>query len=828
MRKNQLYIKVNDEWKELDLFEDVDIPTTFEIDTLKLGQRATGYSIDFQLPATEKNTITFGLVHDVDVYRSSFEIEKNYEAILTDNALTVFKGQFRLKKITIKHNKQITYTGNLFGGVKNLLDALGNDTLTGNEDSDKDLDFSEYNVPASEMQLSDFRDYLQTHYTDATGWGLTLLDKTNKYSQAFSSGVQQWYTDETTPYLYDREIFDKIIHQAGWQYESEFLNGTDFSTYIHDPRWEDTIGQFDVNSLIYPYMRHNSNIHISTPVSSIITQNDPTTSAVIANYQYYKESSLGEANMITTSIALNQNDFTLTEQNVTSDINAYQFTATQNGYYTIDWNFNVEGRIQLRNVSNEAPAGFSTINTQGEKPYTVWVQLQKNNTLIGNRVRETGTVTGNYTTYIEYDSSSQRNEYYVTLATGSFSYQNTGVWLNAGDTLKLYMWIQCPVQYEVYNRNTELWETHWVWHHYSNLGVEYYTNFYPKYLQIKLTNSANPIISNVINDGFYEGNEFHPNEVLNEKTTKIDFINNFIKSFNLYIEDVSGKMNYKTGKLYPDNTLRIEPWEIFYHPEVNYGSNVHDWTNKVDWETVEYQRVSDFLYTNQIFTKAQDDDFFNEDYNKTFKTPHENRVVKSVYASTEENEIPVAVSANLCGVVNNQTDALQCPKVFSKDKDNNVDKKKEFSDGMFFIWRNNTAASTSQPSNYTLKLQSRLSASSINMTDYYTADYLNKGYGAETASLLFGPVENYYQNLKGSQMTSNDLYNAFYKKQFEEMTDQDARIMDANIYLNAMDIATLQMSDTIIVDSNYWRVLNIDQWTSEDNPCKVKLLKVFE
>jgi hypothetical protein len=77
-------------------------------------------------------------------------------------------------------------------------------------------------------------------------------------------------------------------------------------------------------------------------------------------------------------------------------------------------------------------------------------------------------------------------------------------------------------------------------------------------------------------------------------------------------------------------------------------------------------------------------------------------------------------------------------------------------------------------------------------------------------------------------MTSNDLYNAFYKKQFESMVRQDARVMETLIYLTPFDITTLQMSDSIIINGNYWRILSIDQWTSEDNPCKVKLLKVFE
>lgn len=816
MRKNQLYIKVNNDWKELDLFEDADIPTTFEIDTLKLGERATGYSIDFQLPATNNNTLIFGLVNDINNYRGSFEIDKEYDAILTDNSLTIFQGQFRLKKITIKHNRETIYTGNLYGGVKNLLDALGNDTLIGNEDPSKDLDFSEYAVDRTDMQLSNFRDYLQTKYTDGTGFGLTLLDKFNKYSQSFSAGAQTWYTDETTPYLYDIEIFNKIIHQAGWRYESEFLSGTDFSNYLHDARWNDTIGQFDVNSLIYPSM--SVKISQQNPsVYSTITELDAASETIAAHFQISSSWPFDDYETVTyDNTYFDPLKYSLT-QSGSDSLTSYSFTATESNIYDVNINFPFNFEIQLWNTSAERYLLTSeTVHTYS-RPYKLMIQTVKNDrTFLGTPTVIEGNYADSYTS--ENDSGK------ITLGSGTFSYTDR-LSLSRGDKIGLYVWVIVPIRHTYWDSETETYK--------------YYGCFFTDEILSKLCvpvdanvhitpNNQSDIVSIQSLQGFYEDASFDPTRILNQKTTKREFINNFVKSFNLYIEDVSGKMNYKTGKLYPDNTLRIEPWEIFYNPEVNYSTNVHDWTDKVDWETVEYSRVSDLLYTNQHFNKAQDDDFFNEDYNKTFKVKHEDRVVHSLYPSKDVNEIDVNVSANLCGVVNNQTDTIQCPKVFSLDKDDNIDEKKEFSDGMFFIWRNKTHQETQLSTNYTVKLQSRLSSSSLNIVDYYTADYLNKGYGADTATLSFGPIENYYQNLKGSQMTSNDLYNAFYKKQFEAMVQQDARILEANIYLTPFDIATLQMSDKIIVGDNYWRILSIDQWTSEDNPCRVKLLKVFE
>ena len=814
----QLYIKVNDKWELIDLFNDIEIPLTMRVSDIVANTKATGFSLDFDIPNTSNNCKIFGLTHELDIYKGSFEVGKNYDAYLTDGGLTTFEGQFRLKKV-IKTPTSWHYVGYLYSGVKNFIDALGTSTLCGNDDASLDLNFDVYNTPASDMTLSDFLSRLQMHDTSGEDWALTLIDKNNKFSQNFSSGSQIWYTDECTPYLGAMGIFNRIIHSAGYQYDSKFLMGTDGNTYLQDPRWVDTIGQFDVYSMIYPYMRHNSNIHTTTPTSSTITQN-ANTSAILAETLYYKETTLEEVNLLDRTMHLNTTDFVLNEVNVSSDLTAYQFVAPTPGYYHINWNFNVEGRAQLRNYESDAPAGFNTINTQGNKPYTVWVELQKNNSLIGGRVYSSGTISGDYTPYTEYSPETELNERYVTLHNGNFHYENQALWLNRGDTLKLYMWIQCPVRYEIYNSNTEQYETKFVWWHDSSQGgTEWHYDFYPKRIQIKLTNAGSDVIvSNVLNDGFYEGNSFEPECILNPKTTKLEFFNNFVKMFNLYVEDVSGKPKPDGSGIYPNKCLRIEPYECFYDSNV---SNTVDWTDKIDWNSIEYNRVEDYLYSTQKYSFEQNKDFFNEDYNNTWIQDYGCRDVKGPYCTTnEESKIENKFGGYCAGLVNNSTDTIQCPKAFTLNKSNALDIKKEYSDGIFFLWRNRTNMHTQIGTNYTVRLQSRISpGSSYYITDYYCADVANNGYGDETATLLWASPQDRELN--------NDLYNAFYKKQIDDYTSPDAMVMRVQIYLSPFDITKLKLSDRIIIDGRAWRILELNQWKNEKNPCEVILIKTL-
>ena len=838
MRETQLFIKVNNKYQEVDLFDDVVIPITLKLtDIRQFGSKTSSFSLDFDIPHTNSNAKLFGLSTESEMYEAIFAVGKDYPAYLTTNSLTTFSGQFRLKKV-IKQNRgnYIYYVGYLYGGTKNFIDELGTKKLIGNGNPSDDLSFSEYTVDATEMKLANFSDYLQTKYTDGTGWGLTLLDKTNKAAQAFSGGSQQWYTDECTPYLYAREIFDKIFSKSSYHFVSEFLMGTDFSTYIHDPRWANGIGKYDVNSIIYPYMKHNSNIQVE-PSYSNITQNNLSTVASIASSEYIKNSGLSNALLLRDAMTLNSTDFTL-QQTGNDDITAYTFTAVKNGYYAIDWNFDVDARAIIRNVFNDAPPSDTTwkFHLGGGQSSTVWIQLQKNGQLIGetsNRIFNQITFEGEEETdwFEDFSPTTGQTEACISLGSGNFHYSSNTLFLRAGDVVSLYMWVETPVRYTWWSSHYEEWRTRWCFERwlggsYSEITVQ---DFYPKYLEVKMTGRSDSlnVISNSIGNGFYEENDFDPTVILNQKTSQVDFINKFIKAFNLYIEDVSGKINYKDGSIYGENTFRIEPYEIFYAPELGQNElNVKDWTNKIDWSSVEYRRCDDYLYNIQNFTKKQDGDFYNENYDKSFSLPYGNREIKGVYCvQDEKNEIPFNVSANLCGVVNSSTDVLQCPKVFALDKSNNVDKKKEYNDGFFFIWRNYMNTNTEIGTNYTLKLQSRLSSSYLNLTDYYTADTLNKGYGLDDANLNWGETSQYFQNMKGTIPTWNDLYNAFYAKEYNEKTAQDAMILRANAYLTTFDIYNLQLSDLIVVNGNYYHILEVSEWKNEKTPCQVELIK---
>lgn len=841
--KTYLYIKVNNQWKEVDMFNDISIPITLKVTDIKqFGSKSSGYSLDFDIPHTANNAILFGLNADIDVYRGSFEVGKDYEAYLSDGCFTTFQGQFRLKKV-VKQNsgKYIFYVGYLYGGTKTFVDRLGTQKLRGNDDARNDLNFSEYNTPASEMTLSDFVSRLQMHDTSGEDWALTLIDKTNKSSQTFPEGYSEWYMDECTPYLYAMGIFNRIISGAGYQYTSKFLMGNDGNPYLtSDDRWKNTIGKYDVYSLIYPYMQHNSNLHNVIQISSSVDQTQGSmshTDAVYKNYTLPIDENM--LNFNSSRLIFDSNYYSLTESIASSTLSSYRFVAPQDGSYKINISFPYKLAMDLA-VYKHSPARVepvpsnTTINNgavqrqhdptderfNGSVSFLLQMNIKKNDTYIAYIVDEYENYEDSYTT--------ENNNGKITLCSGNFSYNNTAIPLRAGDIISIETIISVPNRYKWYDDQT--WNQ---WINYASLLTPNNEHAEPTKVYLEITNQTdNNIISISSDTGFYENTPFYPNTILNEKTTKLEYFNEFVKMFNLYVEDVSGKKNYETGGIYPEKCLRIEPYECFYAPEIaKNDTNIKDWTDRIDWDVVEYMRIEDYLYNIQKFVKVQNNDFYTSSYNNTYITPYMETSVSGPYctSSNDINEIKLNSGAFICGVLNNYTDTIQCPKVFSLDKNNNIDTKKEYSDGFFFIWRNNTSANTDTHQNYFIILRSNTSPAGASIiTDYYCADSLNKGYGLDDANLSWGRVNAWYQNLKGTKPSYNDLYSAFYKKQYEEYTDPDARIMKAKAYLTPFDIATVQMSDGIIIDGHLWRILEIKEWRDEKTPCEIELIKVLE
>lgn len=239
----------------LDLYEESNLPLSLSIDNFKnVAEKTQSFSKAFKLPSTKRNNKIFSNLFDVtrssqsDAY--AFNPYKKTKAILKEDGYTVFDGYLRLIDIT-ETEQEISYNVNLYSDTLTLAETLKNKTF-------QDLDFSELNhiYDKSNIKLSTY---------DNNGVTLTndLSTSSFAYDATFQSGnlkktdvikypFVKWngdsyldagnvtlekLEDAFRPFINCKYLVDRIISEAGFTYNSDFLESTDFTKLYMDFNW---------------------------------------------------------------------------------------------------------------------------------------------------------------------------------------------------------------------------------------------------------------------------------------------------------------------------------------------------------------------------------------------------------------------------------------------------------------------------------------------------------------------------------------------------------------------------------------------------------------
>jgi hypothetical protein len=338
---------------------------------------------------------------------------------------------------------------------------------------------------------------------------------------------------------------------------------------------------------------------------------------------------------------------------------------------------------------------------------------------------------------------------------------------------------------------------------------------------------------------------FFINEILPSNIKQKDFLKSLFTLFNLYVEP---------SKEYP-SILRIEPRDDYYYFNGPTSSIViKDWTSKVDInEDINIQILAETQNKTVVLTYKEDKDYFNEDYQKQTNYIYGNKIIEI------DNDFTVDT---------NTIDVLFGPCVLA-----NIPGTSNFPIPNFTKQIDTTTNVPSGKSGCNVKLLQRgqiIGTSSTNAGQYlgptaislnplgpsYSNDYWRLG-TTQSDSLIFSyypysgnlndpfigykypnlvtdlnfdtSIYTYYNN--GNIIPKNNLYNTFYKNQFDEITDINSKIITCKIYLTPQDIYTFKFSDVIYImlggNGNYYHVNKISNYViSEPMTCDVELIKI--
>lgn len=700
----------------------IDLPTDFGIlinksiaDIREPESRSSDWSKTFTLPGTKRNNKLFTHLFDLNLsirnttatnFSPDFNPNLKATASLYVDEVTQIEGFIRLLNINVTDRHQIQYECTMHGQLADLFAKIADKRMA-------ELDFTEYN-----------------HTINATNifnsWDTSVIKNGNTYVN-FSGGnpkgegyVYGWiddgtysgqydnlYTDRMTPYVYAKEIVDKIFSGAGYNYSSgSFFNSTLFKR------------------LVVPC---------------------PTKNPVLSNTQ----------------------------------IQARQFEASPSSSAT--YNINTSPPKILFGTETLDPsnqfASSSFTNQFNGQIYDFYIDLQ--GTAAG--------LTPNGEDYLEIDFKVNNTKFrrYLTLtANGSGNATLNSIlglekWrLSAGDVVSVEFF---RVRAGAANANPGSTIT----------GAS-----------ITLTTSAR--FFNVVYEPTYGYNDTmdFTGFFTGVETKQREFMRWVFTMFNLYCE--------------PDptatNRVVIMPSEDFY------TNTVRDWTMKRDLlQPLEITPMGDLDAGRYVFTYAEGDDeqnkYYVEDYGRIYGD--RNVIVENDFVK-DEKKIEIGFAPTQIVKTEQETD-----KYFPSIETNSQEQKNgklrilQYSPVNCNVYRvvQGSPGASGTP---TLHVKQK----------YPFMGHLDKPVNS-TADINFG-LPRMIGLKPGTAVTNNNLYNAYWSKYIQEITDKDSKIVRGAFHLTPADMEKLSFRDLYFFDGNYFRLNKIEDYDPVNpsvNICEFLFLK---
>lgn len=309
------------------------------------------------------------------------------------------------------------------------------------------------------------------------------------------------------------------------------------------------------------------------------------------------------------------------------------------------------------------------------------------------------------------------------------------------------------------------------------------------FLQWRFNTTNVPVqFFNVPSSQKYEGVNISLTRFVPKDMTQVEFMTNLKNMFNLYFEP---------DKNIP-NKLRIEPRDDYY------TDTVVDITNKVDVsKEIKITPLELAKYKTYIFQYEKDDDEYNQKYNQispyTYgfrKFDISNQFIK------ETKEIKVSFAPTPLS----DTPGWH-PRIYSKVryKDNQNKVTPKVSKGRV-LYRNNLYAGFGK--SILIFTNNVNSVPSFSVYPFYQyAGHLDDP-NNPTFDLSWGNPEVVYYEASG--YTPNNLFNTFWRKNIQEITDPDSKIVELNLKVNEFEVQDLTFDKLYLIDRSYYRLVEIN------------------
>lgn len=147
MREVGLFVKVNDAYKRLELFNDENIELSSSVQNVQdISKVFSDFTQGFTIPATPYNASILNYFQESSI-NQIFDYQVSFDAYIEIDTITFRRGKLQVDKAQLKNGSAYCYNVQFFGHLTSLKDTFGELKLS-------DLDFTPYSFPYNGTEIT--------------------------------------------------------------------------------------------------------------------------------------------------------------------------------------------------------------------------------------------------------------------------------------------------------------------------------------------------------------------------------------------------------------------------------------------------------------------------------------------------------------------------------------------------------------------------------------------------------------------------------------------------------------------------------------------------
>lgn len=514
-----------------------------------ISKRNSSYSKTITLPETPNNRNVFDNISDLSI-DSTFNPNKKSRCRILLDTLLIFDGYLQLKKVILDDINGNRFEVVIFAENDNFFTQIGDSFLT-------DLDFSNYNHIYGTTSIIDSwtADYNNGYFYPLIDYGYNWVYDDISGTSATVSTVN---INEMYPSTYVRTIWDKIFSEAGYTYQSSFINNNPTSVF---------------NQLIIPFI-NNKLLAVGQEDPNFIFNVGASGTQSVLCYSQITTTTPSPAGVVTfkTSYGLQTIDFpveTFPYSDPSSQWNINEYTQVLTPNYVQRF------KLRLNCSSINGAVAFSWLKV------SCYRQFNPDGTLNPNWASGTGYIVSTSANYIQNTTNLVFNTPYFDDSIPALTR------IYPGEKVRFKVDIKSTV--------------------YGGVGGVPVPTSYTYNIGDTMTNIISGDVTNEIDSTILiPGQTINHTSAIPNKIKQSDFIISIARMFNLYIDKDPNN----------DNKLIIETRNDYY----NLGNGfVKDWTQKLDIsKPIEETIIADLTNRQIVLTYKDDKDYWNTYYKSVF------------------------------------------------------------------------------------------------------------------------------------------------------------------------------------------------------------------